>query len=384
MEGLKRSVDRRAKGYERVELADPDTNTASWGNVGGFPLPALPAQHDDGQHGSDSSDAEELPSPKIHASPALDGDMGAGQHGIHVLCLVHFVQYVAMNCCMLPYPQLVNFLVNAGDRRVTSESSYVAGWLIAVNSFSQFLAVKYWSVSSDSHGRKVYILMGMTALLTFSLFCALGQSVTALLIGFAIEGTFAPGFTMGQAYIVDASSAEKRAVNYALYYGIAQGAAIGVGAILGLLLLTQGGLRWPFFVSALLLALDIPLAAFALPESLVKARREPWTWRRSSRKGHPWAGISMGWKRSAHLAELVIAFCPAQIAYLFLPNTWINYTDAAFGWTTSRAGATIVLFGAGLAVAPRLLIGRLGEVRAMLVGIQLLLKACMTDIYLHI
>ena len=73
MEALKRSVDRRAKGYERVEVADPDSPTA-WANINGFPVPTLQQQqqlvYDYGS--SDSSEVVDDPSPKVHDPPVAD------------------------------------------------------------------------------------------------------------------------------------------------------------------------------------------------------------------------------------------------------------------------------------------------------------------------
>lgn len=34
---------------------------------------------------------------------------------------------------------------------------------------------------------------------------------------------------------------------------------------------------------------------------------QAWSWQRAMRKGHPWAGVSMSWRRSAHLAELLVS-----------------------------------------------------------------------------
>ena len=370
---LKRTTDRRTKGYERVELDDPDSpahSSVAIASVAVVATDGATVAEDLAELASLSRNHSHGDLVSVHSSAVLSSS-GGGQRGIHILCCVHFVQYVALNMTVLVYPKLVNFLVN-GNMAVTSESSFAAGRLIFANSFSQFLSVKFWSVSSDSHGRKPYIVMGMVALSCFALIFACGKSVGALAVGFTIEGTFSPGWTMGQAYIVDASEPHRRAENYALYYGIAQGAAIGVGAILGLLLLSLGGLRWPFLAAAALLLINIPLTACLLPESLQAGGRPSWSWSRATSKGHPWASISMSWRRSAHLAELLVAFVLAQTSYLFLPNTWINFTDAAFGWSTSEAGASIILFGLGIAVAPRLLIGWLGEVQAMMKGVQLM------------
>ena len=133
MDSIKRSVERRSKGYERVELSDPD-DPGSPGSPGGSPAAA----------------------PLQAATDKLRSDE-AGQRSIRILCLVHFINFTGMHLTTLPYPKLVNQLMN-GNMQVTAESSYAAGWLISTNSLTQFLAVKFWSVASDAHGRKPVVL----------------------------------------------------------------------------------------------------------------------------------------------------------------------------------------------------------------------------------
>jgi hypothetical protein len=147
---------------------------------------------------------------------------------------------------------------------------------------------------------------------------------------------------------------------------------------------------------------------------------QAWSWQRAMRKGHPWAGVSMSWRRSAHLAELLVSqtqsgclndapcspcidtghgssasvttgrpgrrwrsawrrrrrcSCPTRESFMrahwvAVPkavrarrvNRWINYTDAAFGWNTLYAGLSVVSYGLSLSILPRLLVGRVGEV----------------------
>ena len=104
---------------------------------------------------------------------------------------------------------------------------------MATNSAAQFLTIKFWSVASDTYGRKPFILLGMAALACYASIFTVARSVRALVFGFFVEGTFATGWTIGQAYVVDCSSPESRAQNYATYYGISQGSALGVGAVQG-------------------------------------------------------------------------------------------------------------------------------------------------------
>ena len=360
MDQLKRNVERRAKGYERLDLSDPGDATSSPGAA------SPPEAPGDAASGSLApSSAMKLIRSK---SDGMLDDPSGGDRSIRILCALHFLNFACMHLTTLPYPKLVNYLVN-GNLSVTAESSYAAGWLISTNSMTQFLTIKFWSVASDAYGRKPFIVLGMVALFAYAIIFATAGSITALLIGFALEGTFATGWTIGQAYISDASTPDNRAKNFATYYGISQGSALGVGAVGGLALLSID-IRAPFTVAAILLALDVPLALWFLPETLPLNRRIALD--RPCAQGNPCRAVAMVWRRGAHFRDMMLAFCMAQTGALFMANTWINFTDAAFGWGTGQAGLSIVIYGALLAPIPTHLIGKLGESRAIVRGLELL------------
>ena len=206
MDQLKRNVERRAKGYERLDLSDPGDATSSPGAA------SPPEAPGDAASGSLApSSAMKLIRSK---SDGMLDDPSGGDRSIRILCALHFLNFACMHLTTLPYPKLVNYLVN-GNLSVTAESSYAAGWLISTNSMTQFLTIKFWSVASDAYGRKPFIVLGMVALFAYAIIFATAGSITALLIGFALEGTFATGWTIGQAYISDASTPDTRAKNFA-------------------------------------------------------------------------------------------------------------------------------------------------------------------------
>lgn len=360
MDQLKRNVERRAKGYERLDLSDPDDATSS---PGAASPPEAPGDAASGSLAPSSA----MKLIRSKSDGTLD-DPSGGDRSIRILCALHFLNFACMHLTTLPYPKLVNYLVN-GNLSVTAESSYAAGWLISTNSMTQFLTIKFWSVASDAYGRKPFIVLGMVALFAYAIIFATAGSITALLIGFALEGTFATGWTIGQAYISDASTPDNRAKNFATYYGISQGSALGVGAVGGLALLSID-IRAPFTVAAILLALDVPLALWFLPETLPLNQRIALD--RPCAQGNPCRAVAMVWRRGAHFRDMMLAFCMAQTGALFMANTWINFTDAAFGWGTGQAGLSIVIYGALLAPIPTHLIGKLGESRAIVRGLELL------------
>lgn len=367
MDQLSRNIERRAKGYTAVDLSDPDTSSP-----GASPTAPLPSAGS-GSGGGDAvaGGAAAASNPKLARSKSdggLDARESSGARSIQILCFLHFLNFACMHLTTLPYPKLVNYLVN-GNLQVTAESSYAAGWLISTNSLTQFLTIKFWSVASDAHGRKPYILVGMFALCAYAVIFATATSITMLLVGFALEGTFATGWTIGQAYIADASTPETRAKNFATYYGISQGTALGVGAVGGLCLLSVN-IRAPFTVAAVLLAVTIPLTMLLLPEVHPRSKRIALD--RPCAQGNPCRGVAMVWRRGSHFRDMMYAFCMAQVGSLFMANTWINFTDAAFGWGTGKAGLSIIIYGALLAPVPRYLIGRLGEAQAMIRGLELL------------
>ena len=313
MDQLKRNVERRAKGYTAVDLSDPDDATSSPGASPPTPAPGPPTAGTDAAAGGAAATSK----PKLARSKS-DGtleSMGSGARSIRILCALHFLNFACMHLTTLPYPKLVNYLVN-GNLQVTAESSYAAGWLISTNSLTQFLTIKFWSVASDAHGRKPYILVGMLALCVYAAIFATATSITMLLVGFGLEGTFATGWTIGQAYIADASTPENRAKNFATYYGISQGTALGVGAVGGLCLLSID-IRAPFTVAAVLLAVLIPFTMLLLPEVHPRSKRIALD--RPCAQGNPCRGVAMVWRRGSHFRDMMYAFCMAQVCNLFHP-----------------------------------------------------------------
>jgi hypothetical protein len=153
-----------------------------------------------------------------------------------------------------------------------------------------------------------------------------------------------------------------------MYYGISQGASVGVGAVAGLAMFSAN-VRLPFAAAFVLLLVTMVLMAWLLPESLPAGPRRT---RFQLAEGNPINGLTMACKRDRFFGRLLLSFTLAQVGGLFLPNTWVNFTDAAFGWDFQLAGASIVVYGALLAPIPRFLIARLGEIKAMLLGLQLM------------
>ena len=55
-----------------------------------------------------------------------------------------------------------------------------------------------------------------------------------------------------------------------------------------------------------------------------------------------------------------------------MANTWVNYTEAALGWTTLETGLSVVLYGALLTRIPPRVVARIGEARSLVHGLDVL------------
>jgi DHA1 family tetracycline resistance protein-like MFS transporter len=107
---------------------------------------------------------------------------------------------------------------------------------------------------------------------------------------------------------------------------------------------------------------------FVLPESLPAERRRGFDWKRAN----PF-GTFQQMRRHPVLPGLLAALFLWMVANQVFPSTWSFYTKFRFGWSEAMIGASLALVGAIMVVSQavllRILVPRLGERRAALIGI---------------
>ncbi|HEY6563532.1 MAG TPA: MFS transporter, partial [Pirellulaceae bacterium] len=265
-------------------------------------------------------------------------------------------------------PRLVESLLHGGQGGTVAEA---APWVAGLQStfFAMtFLFSPLLGVLSDRFGRRPVIL---TALLGSGLdyfAMAWAPSLSWLFITRIVNGLSGGSFSAVNAYVADITTPENRAAGFGLI-----GAAFGIGFVFGPVLggvLGAYHLRYPFWVAGGLTIVNWLYGYFVLPESLPPERRTSFSLRKSNPVG---AYVALG--RDPFVFAMAISFFLLNLAQFGLHATWALSMQQRFQWSTSAIGLSLMVVGIGAAVVQgglaRRLIPRLGEPRALLLGLGL-------------
>jgi DHA1 family tetracycline resistance protein-like MFS transporter len=249
-----------------------------------------------------------------------------------------------------------------------SRASYIYGGLAAAYSLMQFAFAPLVGALSDRYGRRPVILLALVGMGVNYVVLAFAPSLWMFALGRMVAGAFGATFTAAAAYLADVTPPEKRAQSFGLI-----GAAFGVGFILGPAiggLLGETDLRLPFLVAAGLSLADFVFAYFALPESLSRENRRPVNLRHANPVG---ALREIG--RYASVLGLMTIFVLATFANRVAEMTWVLFTSYRFHWGPKEAGLSLaavgVMFVVGQGGLVRVIVPKLGERRAILLGLTI-------------
>jgi DHA1 family tetracycline resistance protein-like MFS transporter len=219
---------------------------------------------------------------------------------------------------------------------------------------------------SDRFGRRPVLLFSLLAFGIDYALMGFAPSIGWLFLGRALAGVAGAAHTTANAYIADVSPPEKRAQNFGL-----MGAAFGAGFILGPALgglLGDFGPRAPFFAAAALALLNLAYGALVLPESLAPEARRPFHWHRANT-----LGTLVQMRQYPVVLALLTALFFWTLGHQVLPTTWAFYTKEKFDWSNTEIGFSLAFAGVLMAVVQagmtRVLIPRMGEERAVLLGL---------------
>jgi DHA1 family tetracycline resistance protein-like MFS transporter len=274
------------------------------------------------------------------------------------------IDTIGFGIVMPVMPRLIMGLTHAS----LGEAARVGGWLMFAFAGMQFLFGPIMGGLGDHFGRRPVILRSLFAFGIDYVVMAFAPSIGWLFASRAVAGMAGASFVTGTAYIADITPPERRAQNFGLI-----GAVFGVGFVLGPAL---GGLlgtvsvRAPFLLAAGLALANAGIGWFLLPESLPADRRRPFTLRRANPFG---TFRSLGRRRGA--LTLLAAWFLWMLAHQSYPAIWAFYTRLRFGWNEGAIGASLAFVGLlmalGQAFVARRLIPRIGERRAILLGLSL-------------
>jgi DHA1 family tetracycline resistance protein-like MFS transporter len=231
-------------------------------------------------------------------------------------------------------PKLVQQLMG-GD---VVEGASMFGAFGTIWALMQFIFSPLLGAVSDHFGRRPVILISCFGLGFDYIVMALAPNIGWLLFGRAVSGICASSFTTAGAYIADVAPPEERAAAFGMI-----GAAFGVGFVLGPAL---GGLlgnidpHLPFWGAAVLALVSATYGLFVLPESLPKAKRDAFSWK----KANPVGSLELLRSHPAllGLASVNLLF---QLAHCVLPSMFVLYTTYRYGWDTRTVGLSLMAVG---------------------------------------
>lgn len=261
-------------------------------------------------------------------------------------------------------PKLIAELIQ-GD---ISEAAKYGGWLGFAFAFTQFLFAPLVGNLSDKYGRRPIILISLFAFALDYLLLAFSPTITWLFVGRIIAGLSGASITTASAYIADISTPENRAKNFGMI-----GAAFGLGFIIGPVLgglLGQYGSRVPFYAAAILCMCNFLYGYFILPESLSKANRREFDWKRANP-----IGAIKRLKKYPQLIGLVFAIFLLYVGSHAVHSNWSFYTMYQFKWDERMVGISLGMVGLLVGIVQGGLIRwtspRLGNEKSIYIGLAL-------------
>lgn len=255
-----------------------------------------------------------------------------------------------------------------------SSAAVWTGIFATVWAIGQFFCSPLLGMLSDRVGRRPVILISNAVTAIDYAIMALAPNLAWLFVGRVLSGVATANISAAYAYIADVTTPEKRAAAYGML-----ASAFGIGFIIGPAI---GGLagsvdpRLPFWIAAAFSAINTLYGTFVLRESLAPEHRTTaFDWKRAN----PVGSLKL-LKRHHELYGLSIVSFIGLVAHEAMPNLWVLYCIAQFGWDQRSIGLGLALVGVISSINAALLVGpvvkRLGERRTLVVGLITFAAGC--------
>ena len=285
-------------------------------------------------------------------------------HALTFVLITVLIDTIGLGIVIPVLPELVMQLTGEG----LSAASRWGGWLAFGYASMQVVFAPVIGGLSDRYGRRPVLLASLTAFGLDYLLMGWAPTLGWLFLGRMVAGMTGASYVIANAYVADVTTPDQRSQSFGLV-----GAMFGIGFIVGPALggfLGALGTRAPFFAAAGLALVNVMYGAVVLPESLPKEHRRPF----SLRGSNPFAAIRH-LRRIPAVLGLAIAFFAWQLAHQVLPSTWSYYTMFRFQWTEQAVGLSLAAVGVSMIIVQggltRVLIPRMGQIRAALIGLGL-------------
>ncbi len=264
-------------------------------------------------------------------------------------------------------PVLPKLIVQFEGGDIT-DGSHAYGILIGAYALMQFIGSPILGALSDRFGRRRIILIATAGSAIDYVIMACAPNLGWLFVARIIAGFTAGVYATANAYIADVTPPEKRAGAFGLL-----GAAFGIGFIVGPALgglLGKIDLRLPFWVAAACSATNWFWGLLVLPESLKLENRRPFSWARANP-----VGALLALKRLPAVLGLAEGYFILMVAQTMMFSMWALYTAYRYHWESDQVGYSLmaagVLSGLVQAVLVKKIVPKIGEVRAVLIGLTI-------------
>jgi DHA1 family tetracycline resistance protein-like MFS transporter len=273
---------------------------------------------------------------KVTSTPASKKKTKPGRSAaLGFIFITIFIDVLGLGIIIPVMPKLLETL---GHVDVSTASRY-SGWLTFVYATMQLVFASIMGNLSDRYGRRPVLLISLVGFSIDYLFMAFAPTIAWLFVGRFIAGITGATTSTATAYIADISIGHKRSANFGLI-----GAASGVGFIIGIALgayLGELDVKYPFLAAAAFAALNALYGYFVLPESLDKAHRRKFEWKRAN----PIGALLRVFTKHSGLAGLIGAITMIYIGQKAVEYLLSFYLIEKFAWTLSSIGTLGVVIG---------------------------------------
>ena len=257
-----------------------------------------------------------------------------------------------------------------GNLEASPASIALSGNIEAVDRILTFLGVSFLAALSDVHGRRPLMAWASVGFGLTNLIQAKASGPKALYLADLIDGCSSCMTPVCQAFVADCSPPSRRAANLGIFQGLSIGMAFIIAFPVGGILGAKFGPRLPLLIAASLQLLNALLIVTVTPEPLPKARRAGRTL--DLAQANPFGALWRLFGRPNLLRHVCTVYALVTLSRNALDAQFVNYASIRFGWSQQQTGPVMVLVGLMLAVAPRVLVPRIGLRNAVTYGIGIL------------
>ncbi|KAK4508477.1 hypothetical protein PRZ48_002216 [Zasmidium cellare] len=224
------------------------------------------------QHTQDANDNEKSPADQTHQEQKVEGQTPARCTG-NPWRTAMIMSFFCIGGALVSMDSVIVSVALPTIANTLKMNSAEYSWIGSAYLLAGAATMPAWEPVSDSMGRKLVLVIGLTLFLLGSILAALANHPSLLIAGRTVQGIGEGAFTvMANVCFADLFSLTERGLYIAMYAG-----ASCIGAALAPLIgaaLTRGpGWRWCFWIALPFTAIALLLALVFLPFPLAKSPR---------------------------------------------------------------------------------------------------------------